>query len=358
MSDDRRPRRMRWVGRSVRDVLREAAITGTAVVVPVVITVFVFAFLLNAVYPYVNIVSDVIVALPVLGLIPDIIGVSPETIVELTVPVAVFLAVIAVGLVVNSSRYGERAVDYFDYVMSQIPGVGSVYESFRRMSDAMLDSEVQNFRDVKLVEFPHEDAYTLGFVTTETPDVLSEETDHERMLTLFLPLAPNPVMGGHLVHVPASRVIDVDMSVEEGVQAIVTSGVAMGEEGRSSGLSASELRELTRTRGGIGANGRDEESAPRWTGSAPFGDGPGAERFERYDERVEPEHVDTPQELARRGEASDENDAVGGGNADDRLPADSGEGATADVDPEPFDAAAGVETDRKRQDGGDGESSA
>ena len=50
------------------------------------------------------------------------------------------------------------------------------------------------------------------------------------METLFLPLAPNPVMGGFLINVPAERVYDVDLTVEEGVRAIVTSGVASGEE--------------------------------------------------------------------------------------------------------------------------------
>jgi uncharacterized membrane protein len=49
------------------------------------------------------------------------------------------------------------------------------------------------------------------------------------MTTLYLPMAPNPVMGGHVIHVPIERVCDVDMSVEEGVQSIVTSGVAVDE---------------------------------------------------------------------------------------------------------------------------------
>jgi uncharacterized membrane protein len=45
---------------------------------------------------------------------------------------------------------------------------------------------------------------------------------------LFVPMAPNPVMGGHLLCVPTDRVIDVDMTVQAAFQAIVTSGVAAG----------------------------------------------------------------------------------------------------------------------------------
>ncbi len=187
---------MRRVQRSVSDVVREAFISGLAVVIPFVITVAVFLFLFNAVYGYLNLFSEIVLALPVVSLVPDALNVSPETLIEAAVPVVVFGAVFAVGLVVNSSRYGERAVSHFDYVIAQIPGVGSVYESFRRMSDVVLDSDAENFREVKLVEFPHEDAYTIGFVTTETPEVLRTAAGHESMLTLFLPLAPNPVMVG------------------------------------------------------------------------------------------------------------------------------------------------------------------
>ena len=40
-------------------------------------------------------------------------------------------------------------------------------------------------------------------------------------------------MGGYLAHVPADRVHDVDMTVEEGIRTIVTSGIAVGEDGES-----------------------------------------------------------------------------------------------------------------------------
>lgn len=46
---------------------------------------------------------------------------------------------------------------------------------------------------------------------------------------MFVPLAPNPVMAGFLVHVPAEDVIDVDLSVEEGISAIVSLGAAETE---------------------------------------------------------------------------------------------------------------------------------
>jgi uncharacterized membrane protein len=37
-------------------------------------------------------------------------------------------------------------------------------------------------------------------------------------------------MGGFLAHIPADRIYDVDMTVEEGVRSIITSGVAVEAE--------------------------------------------------------------------------------------------------------------------------------
>jgi uncharacterized membrane protein len=52
-------------------------------------------------------------------------------------------------------------------------------------------------------------------------------------------MAPNPVMGGYVLHVAEEHVYDVDLTVEEGIQAIVTSGVATGrrsDEALSEGM--------------------------------------------------------------------------------------------------------------------------
>ena len=222
------------VRKSLHERLREAFITGLAVIVPMLVTVIVLAIAFRYIEDYLTILAQGIldagdlVNIPIYGDIPvDIV------VIQVLTPVVLLLVIMVVGIFTNATHWGERAVDYFDYFISQIPAVGGVYESFRQMSDVMLESDTQSFRDVKLVEFPHEGAYTLGFVTTETPVTLSEPAGHSEMLTLFLPLAPNPVMGGHLVHMPAEKVMDVDMTVEEGIRAIVTSGVAVagGETG-------------------------------------------------------------------------------------------------------------------------------
>jgi uncharacterized membrane protein len=215
------------VSRSMRETLREAILRGAATLLPVAVTLIVLGALLDFIRRQLRSVAVLVIQIPgVNGLITEYDAIS-WVLFQLLVPVVLVVLMVVVGLVVSRSYYAERSVDYFDSFVTAIPAVGTIYESFRRMSDVIVDSDTQNFRDVKMVEFPHEGAYTLGFVTTRTPEPLRRPTGHEDMLTLFLPLAPNPVMGGHLVHLPSDRVMDVDLTVEEGLRAVVTSAVAL-----------------------------------------------------------------------------------------------------------------------------------
>jgi len=78
---------------------------------------------------------------------------------------------------------------------------------------------------VKLLELLSEETYVIAFQTNPSPDPVTEATDEDDMMTLFVPMAPNPVTGGFLVYVPTDRVVDVDLSVDQAVQAILTSGI-------------------------------------------------------------------------------------------------------------------------------------
>jgi uncharacterized membrane protein len=222
---------------SALDRFREAAFRGVAVVVPVLVTLYVLNVAVGVatglLEPLKAVLDAFEIASNVSEIIIDVVGI-----------VAIVALTVLVG-VVAEFNVGERVIEHFDEGIQRVPGVGAVYKSFRQMSDVMLESDADNFQSVKLVEFPHSDAYTLGFTTTDTPDPISSAAGYEEMQTLFLPLAPNPVMGGHLTHVPEDQVMDVDMTVEEGMRTIVTMGVAISAPEGEDGLSRERLEELT-----------------------------------------------------------------------------------------------------------------
>ncbi|PSP75043.1 hypothetical protein BRC81_16275 [Halobacteriales archaeon QS_1_68_20] len=201
------------IGRTLTETVRQLFVSGVSLTAPFLVTIVVLGAVLDFVADLVAPFADVLTLLGITG------GPFAQGLI-----VALFLGfVLTVGLVAESgptTGVQQRLGD----AMEAVPGVGSMYSSVDRMSDVMLESDSQSFREVKLVEFPHADIYSLAFLTSE---IDGGTEDGDRMQVLFVPLAPNPVMGGFMVCVPDHRVKDVDMSVDEAFQAIVTSGVAM-----------------------------------------------------------------------------------------------------------------------------------
>jgi uncharacterized membrane protein len=243
-------------GGSLYTTMRQRLLTGVAITVPLVVTVYVLTvavdFVVDALSPLVGVLewagvveavesAQLIELLVELGIYRHAIGLLSEF-----VALLVLLGVVAVVGTVGHSHYGERVIDYVDLFLASIPGVGVVYKSFRRMGDVMLDDGGENFQEVKLIQCFGDDVYVIGFKTSDAPTTIEDSTDHERMVSMFLPLAPNPVTGGLLTYVPRSKVYDVDMTIEEGVRSILTSGIATGQGvDERTELTAGNLTDVT-----------------------------------------------------------------------------------------------------------------
>jgi uncharacterized membrane protein len=207
---------------SPRQRLRSAFLTGFAVTIPLIVTLLVLGFIVNFLTSTVN---------PFVGLVNATFGTEqlPEYVIEGFVLAVALVSILFVGLVAELSPANGTIDRTVTQVVTRIPGVGSLYRSVDEMSELLLNSDTESFQEVKLVAFPDRDSYAVAFVTADTPEVIEIATENDSMTTLYLPMAPNPVMGGHVIHVPDERVCDVDMTVEEGLQSIVTSGVAVEE---------------------------------------------------------------------------------------------------------------------------------
>jgi uncharacterized membrane protein len=226
----------RKAGKSVYRTVADILLTGIVVILPLVITIYVLQaaldFVANALRPFIQVLqwAGLIESVENLGFVDFLItvGIYTDVVDFLTTVTASFILlciIVGVGILARV-RYGETLIDYFDRVVGAIPGVGSLYSSFRRMGDAMLESSVDNFQEVVLVEFPYDDVYVMGFKTSESATPIAAASGERGLTTLFLPLAPNPIMGGFLAHVPEERIMAVDMTVDEAVRTIITSGIA------------------------------------------------------------------------------------------------------------------------------------
>lgn len=197
---------------SVGETIRDGFITGLVLVAPLAVTVVVALFVYNW----------------LVGFVRPFIQVAVGDATAATELVTVLLLLVSITLVgvVAMRGVGTSVFDRFDHLMEEIPVVSAVYSSTRQASNAIMHHQDQ-FERVVLVEWPREEVHTLAFVTSETPvDVRRElpEDGDETTYNVFVPMSPNP-MGGFLAVVPSSRLTPTDLSVKEGLQHVVTTGM-------------------------------------------------------------------------------------------------------------------------------------
>lgn len=252
-------------GRSALRILENVVLTGFAIVLPLFLTLYIIWFVISWIGQILRPTVSVLEAAGVIGfferyeLILFLIetGIYNDVIHFLSEIIAIllfFLLLIVVGSVARY-RYGEILVSAFDYLIASVPGIGTVYQTLRRVGNIVAGDNVSEFEAVKLVELLSEETYLIGFQTGTSPDPIADSIDTEELITLFVPMAPNPVTGGFLVYVPRDRVFDVDLSVDEAVTAILTSGLASEEPNQLMGDTTSDSPSSPAVGSGISASG-------------------------------------------------------------------------------------------------------
>jgi len=178
---------------------------------------------------------------------------------EMTVPkalstmVALFLAVAVVYVLGWSLAYlfGRRMMGWADRLFGKLPVVNYIYPHAKQLSDFLFGERKVKFSRVVAVEYPRKGLYSIGFVTSEGIDKLSQRAGR-KMLSVFVPNSPAPVTGWTVL-VSEDEMMPLDMSVDEAVRFIVTCGVitsqrnaeALGQDARAKLLEKSSDKDLS-----------------------------------------------------------------------------------------------------------------
>ena len=123
---------------------------------------------------------------------------------------------------------GFTLVRAWDRALARLPLFRVIYNPAKQLGEAFLTGKRTVFRQVVLVQWPHPGTWAIGLVTAPPPRALSEKVGSE-LLSVFVPSTPNPTTGFyHLI--PRERVVEVDLTVEQGIQMIVSGGVVRPED--------------------------------------------------------------------------------------------------------------------------------
>jgi uncharacterized membrane protein len=198
--------------------LRDRFVRGLLLVLPLVVTVWLLRILFGIVHD--NVTPLVFASLRAIGL-----GGLEGWHAKITVPViGILLTLLVVYLIglVGANLVGKRMVHAVESWILRIPLVRSIYGGARQLLDAFNATKSGGFSRVVLVEYPRKGLYTVGFVTNERPGTGGTVKE----VFVFLPTTPNPT-SGWLALVPMDQVIDLDVSVEEGVKLVVSGGIVV-----------------------------------------------------------------------------------------------------------------------------------
>jgi uncharacterized membrane protein len=117
---------------------------------------------------------------------------------------------------------GRWFLRMWEKLLNHIPIVRSIYSSVKQVSDTLLSSSGDAFKQAVLIRYPHANSWTIAFQTGHPVGEIAEKlvTPH---IHVFVPTTPNPTSGFFMI-VPKDSVIELSISVEDALKHIVSMG--------------------------------------------------------------------------------------------------------------------------------------
>ena len=139
---------------------------------------------------------------------------------------AALLLILCVGLFATNVA-GQRLLTWAEGLLLHIPIAKSVYMTVKQLMEAFSPSSGGSFKRFVLVEYPRSGIYAFGFLTDKSRVELNP--GHvEEVVAVYIPT--NHLYLGEVVLFKGEEVIYPDMTVEEGVQVILSGGLALPSE--------------------------------------------------------------------------------------------------------------------------------
>lgn len=142
----------------------------------------------------------------------------------LTIPLFTLLFVLALYLLGKflAIGLGQFLMDAFDLALGRLPLVRSLYPSIKRLTGLLLSDPEHGYARIVAVEFPSPGTWTIAFVTGESLPQIGSAVG-EPVISLHVPYPP--LLKGSIITVAKSKTIELDMTVDQAIQYIVSCGV-------------------------------------------------------------------------------------------------------------------------------------
>ncbi len=138
---------------------------------------------------------------------------------------AVFILVLYLLGKFIAAGVGRFFVTHVEQGILSLPLVRNVYFSVKQVSDFLFSPREIEYTRVVAVEYPRKGIWSIGLVTGESMvDIRSAA--NEPVLSILVPTSPMPVTG-YTINVKKSEAIDLDITIDQAFQFIVSCGVVV-----------------------------------------------------------------------------------------------------------------------------------
>jgi len=131
--------------------------------------------------------------------------------------VATVAFILAVGFMARRV-VGQTLLRWFEALIARVPLAKTVYGSARQLLD-LLQTKPDGTQRVVLIDFPHAQMKSVGFVTR----LLRDEHTGAELAAVYVPTTPNPT-SGYLEIVPVERLTPTDWTVDQAMNFIISGG--------------------------------------------------------------------------------------------------------------------------------------
>ncbi len=152
----------------------------------------------------------------------------PEELLGFNIPgFGVILSVIIVlgtGIIV-ANLFGRKLVSIWEAILARIPLIRSIYTGVKQVMETILSNQGESFRKVLLIEYPRKGLWTLAFQSSTDAGEAQSKIGGD-IVNVFIPTTPNPT-SGFFIMLPKSDVVELDMSIDDGLKMIISAGVVV-----------------------------------------------------------------------------------------------------------------------------------
>ena len=202
--------------------LQRAFLTGLLTLLPIwlvwIVFKFVFGLLSGLSEPLVRHMLDRIVRSD-----PVMLGWLGAPWVQTAIALAATIGfIVLVGLLARRV-VGQKVLAWIEVLIARIPLAKTIYGSARQLLD-LLQTKPDGTQRVVLIDFPHKEMKSVGFVTR----ILHDEVSGAELAAVYVPTTPNPT-SGYLEIVPVDRLTPTDWTVDQAMTFIISGGAVSPE---------------------------------------------------------------------------------------------------------------------------------